>query len=217
MRLQVIAPMIRATMKAVAALLTGASMSLGVSLAALAADGATIAEQCAACHGKNGVSTESSIPTIAGYSAKYLVDSLKNFRTKIRSCAEVTVPSGPKKGTKSDMCKVTAELSEADGEAAAKFFAAQKFVRAKQPFDAAKAQKGVPVYKLRCEKCHEDNGSSPDEDNGILAGQWTPYLRDQIAGFRAGKRPIDDKMKQRLDKVTREEEELLLHFFASQQ
>jgi cytochrome c553 len=44
-----------------------------------------------------------------------------------------------------------------------------------------------------------------------------PYLRDQIANFRAGKRPIDEKMKQRLDKVNKEEEEQLLHFFASQQ
>ena len=182
-----------------------------------AADPATIAEQCAACHGKNGVSTESSIPIIAGYSAKYLVESLKNFKKKLRTCAEVSIPSGPKKGTKSDMCKVVADLPEGDFEAISKHFAAQKFVRAKQPFDPAKAQKGVPVYKLRCEKCHEDNGASPDEDNGILAGQWTPYLREQLAGFRAGKRPLDDKMKQRLDKVTKEEEELLLHFFASQQ
>jgi len=198
---------------------TLAAFALGACLCApvLAADVATIAEQCAACHGKNGVSTESSIPIIAGYSSKYLVESLKNFKKKVRTCAEVSIPSGPKKGTKSDMCKVVADLPEGDFEAISKHFAAQKFVRAKQPFDAAKAQKGVPVYKLRCEKCHEDNGASPDEDNGILAGQWTPYLREQLAGFRAGKRPLDDKMKQRLDKVTREEEELLLHFFASQQ
>jgi cytochrome subunit of sulfide dehydrogenase len=182
-----------------------------------AADVATIAEGCAACHGRNGVSTESSIPIIAGYSAKYLGESLRNFKKKIRTCAEVTIPSGPKKGGKSDMCKVVADLNEADMDAMAKHFASQKFVRAKQPFDAAKAARGAPVYKLRCEKCHEDNGSSPDEDNGILAGQWMPYLRDQLVGFRTGKRPIDDKMKQRLDRVTKEEEELLLHFFASQQ
>jgi len=125
--------------------------------------------------------------------------------------------SGPKKGQKSDMCKVAADLADADVDAVAKYFASQKFVRAKQPFDAAKAAKAVPVYKLRCEKCHENNGASPDEDNGILAGQWMPYMRDQLVYFRSGKRPIDDKMKQRLDKVTKEEEELLLHFFASQQ
>ena len=115
------------------------------------------------------------------------------------------------------MCKVLSDLPEDDIEALAKYLAAQRFVRAKQPFDAVKAQKANAVYKLRCEKCHEDNGSSPSEDNGILAGQWMPYLRDQLVGFRTGKRPIDDKMKQRLDKVTPEEEDLLIHFFASQQ
>jgi sulfide dehydrogenase cytochrome subunit len=203
-----------------ARVLSALVFSAGVGLAAMtafAADVATIANQCAACHGKDGASTESNIPIIGGYSTKYIEESIKNFRKKIRSCAEVTVPSGPKKGTKSDMCKVVADLSEADAEAVSRYFAAQKFVRAKQPFDAAKAQKGSSVYKLRCEKCHENGGSSPDEDNGILAGQWTPYLRDQLAGFRTGKRPLDDKMKLRLDKVTKEDEELLLHFFASPQ
>lgn len=209
--------MTRQNIRTLFMLVSGASIGLAVATVAVAADGATLAEQCAACHGKNGVSTESNIPIIAGYSAKYLVESMKNFRKKIRTCAEVTIPSGPKKGTKSDMCKVVADLSDADAEAVAKYMAAQKFVRAKQPFDAAKAQKGSAVYKLRCEKCHENNGASPDEDNGILAGQWTPYLKEQLAGFRAGRRPIDDKMKLRLDKVTKEDEELLLHFFASQQ
>jgi len=193
-------------------------VACAAALPAIAADPATIAEQqCFNCHGRNGVSTESSIPTIAGYSAKYLAESLRNFRKKVRSCAEVTIVAGPKKGTKSDMCKVSGDLSEADVDAMAKFFAAQKFVRAKQSFDPAKAKKGADVYKLRCEKCHENNGSSPDEDNGILAGQWTPYLRDQLVNFRTGKRPLDDKMKQRLDKVNKEEEEAVLHFFASQQ
>jgi len=209
--------MSRQSIRALAALLSGATLGLAVASAALAADGAAIAEKCAVCHGKDGASTESSIPIIGGYSAKYIVESIRNFRKKIRTCAEVTIPSGPKKGTKSDMCKVVADLSDADAEAVARHYAAQKFVRAKQPFDPAKAQKGSSVYKLRCEKCHENNGSSPDEDNGILAGQWTPYLKEQLAGFRAGRRPIDDKMKLRLDKVTKDDEELLLHFFASQQ
>jgi len=190
----------------------------GAAPQAHAADAATtFDQQCVACHGKNGVSSEPKIPIIAGYSAKYINETMGAFRKKTRTCAEVSIPSGPKKGTKSDMCKVLADLSDADVDALAKYLAAQKFVPAKQPFDAAKAQKAASVYKLRCEKCHEDNGSSASEDNGILAGQWTPYLRDQLVGFRTGKRPIDDKMKQRLDKVTPEEEDLLLHFFASQQ
>jgi sulfide dehydrogenase cytochrome subunit len=198
-------------------MLVCASAGLAAATTARAADGATVAEQCAVCHGKNGASTESSIPIISGYSAKYIAESLANFRKKVRTCAEVTVPSGPKKGTKSDMCKVVADLSEADADAVARHFAAQKFMRAKQPFDAAKAQRGSSVYKLRCEKCHENTAASPDEDHGILAGQWTPYLREQLANFRSGRRPLDDKMKLRLDKVGKDEEEALLHFFASQQ
>jgi sulfide dehydrogenase cytochrome subunit len=195
-----------------------AAAGLMLSPMAVASDAATIMDQqCAACHGRNGASTESNIPIIGGYSAKYVSESLRSFKKKLRTCAEVTIPAGPKKGQKSDMCKVVANLSEAEMDALAKHLAAQKFVRAKQPFDAAKAQKGAAVYKLRCEKCHENNGASPDEDNGILAGQWMPYMRDQLVGFRTGKRPIDDKMKQRLDRVNKEEEEQLLHFFASQQ
>ena len=203
-----------------------AALRLAATLAcaALAAAGAAAAdpaalmnEQCSTCHGRNGASTEPGIPIIGGYSAKYVVESLRGFKKRIRACAEVTVVSGPKKGTRSDMCKVVDALSDADIDAIAKHLAAQRFVRARQSFDAAKAQRGASVYKLRCEKCHENNGASPDEDNGILAGQWTPYLKEQLANFRSGRRPLDDKMKQRLDKVTKEEEEQLLHFFASQQ
>jgi sulfide dehydrogenase cytochrome subunit len=209
--------MIRHKARAVTLLLSGALLSPAAATVAVAAEGSALAEQCAVCHGKNGASTDPSIPIIGGYSAKYILESVKNFRKKSRTCAEVTVLAGPKKGTKSDMCKVVADLTEADAEAVARYLAAQKFVRAKQPFDAAQAKRGSAVYKLRCEKCHENGGSSPDEDNGILAGQWMSYLREQLVGFRSGKRPIDEKMKQRLDRVNKEDEEALLHFFASQQ
>ncbi len=205
-------------MKALTLWLAGLSIGAALATGANAADGAAVFDQqCAMCHNKGGASTDSSIPIIGGYSTTYITDSIKNFRTKVRICAEVTIPSGPRKGQKSDMCKVTADLSDADAEAAARYLAAQKFVRAKQPFDAALAEKGIAVYKLRCEKCHENNAARPDEDNGILAGQWSAYVRAQLVAFRAGKRPIDEKMKQRLDKVNKEEEEWLVNFYASQQ
>ena len=194
-----------------------AGVLLALAAAAHAADGVQVYEQCAACHGKNGASTESAIPIIGGYSSKYILESLRAFKKKIRACSETQFPSGPKKGTKTDMCRIANDLNDADAEAVARHLAAQRFVRAKQPFDAAKAKRGEPVYKLRCQKCHEDNGAAADEDNGILAGQWMGYVRDQLVAFRTGKRPIDDKMKQRLDRVNKEEEEFLVHFFASQQ
>jgi sulfide dehydrogenase cytochrome subunit len=146
-----------------------------------------------------------------------VVDSVQNFRKKLRPCAEVTIPSGPKKGTKSDMCKVVADLGDDEAQAIGKWLSGRKFVPAKQPFDAAKVARGESVYGRLCRRCHEDNGRSPDEDNGIVAGQWTPYLKGQIAAFRAGKRSIDDKMKARLDKLGPEDEDALLNFYASQQ
>jgi len=185
---------------------------------AFAADGATVFEQkCMMCHGPDGASKHSSIPIIGGYSVKYIVESVKNFRKKLRPCAEVTIQSGPKKGSRSDMCKVVAELSDADAEAAARYLARKPFVRAKQPFDPEKAARGQSIYGKLCRRCHEENGSSPEEDNGIVAGQWTPYLKAQLVAFRAGKRAIDEKMKVRLEKVSPEDEEAILHFYASQQ
>ena len=199
-------------------LLAGIALGLCAAPAALAADGPKVYEdKCMQCHGQEGASQDSSIPIIGGYSAKYVVDSMHNFRKKLRPCAEVTIPSGPKKGQKSDMCKVVADLGDDEAQAVAKWLSGRKFVPAKQPFDASKVARGESVYGRLCRRCHEDNGRSPDEDNGIVAGQWTPYLKAQIAAFRAGKRSIDDKMKARLDKLGPEDEDALLNFYASQQ
>ena len=196
-----------------------AGVAIGLAAAPTAAvDGAALFEQkCLSCHGADGASQTSSIPTIGGYSAKYIVDSMGNFKKKLRPCTEVSIPSGPKKGSKADMCQVVAEVSAVEADAVARYLAGRKFVRAKQAFNPAKAAQGQSLYGKLCRRCHEDNGSSPDEDNGILAGQWTPYLKAQLQAFRAGKRTIDDKMKARLEKVGAEDEEALLHFFASQQ
>lgn len=199
-------------------LLAAIALGLCSAPAALAADGPKVYEQkCMQCHGQDGASKDSSIPIIGGYSAKYVVDSMQNFRKKLRPCAEVTIPSGPKKGQKSDMCKVVADLSDDEAQAVARWLSGRKFVPARQPFDATKVSRGESVYGRLCRRCHEDNGRSPDEDNGIVAGQWTPYLKAQIAAFRAGKRSIDDKMKARLEKLGPEDEDALLNFYASQQ
>jgi sulfide dehydrogenase cytochrome subunit len=199
-------------------IVAGIAVALHAGCTARAADGPEIFEKkCVSCHGQDGASKDSSIPIIGGYSATYVVDSVKNFRKKLRPCAEVTIPSGPNKGQKSDMCKVVADLSDAEAEAVGKWLSGRKFQPAKQPFDPAKVVRGESVYGKLCRRCHEDNGRSPDEDNGIVAGQWTPYLKSQLAAFRGGKRTIDEKMKARLDKLGPEDEEALLNFYASQQ
>jgi cytochrome c553 len=119
----------------------GLVAALGYAGATGAADPAQIAESCANCHGKDGVSTEADVPTIAGLSAQYLTDSMNAYKKKQRPCPETKYRAGAKKGQATDMCKTAAELSDADVAAVAKLLAGKKFVRAKQSFDAAAAKK----------------------------------------------------------------------------
>jgi sulfide dehydrogenase cytochrome subunit len=181
----------------------------------LAADVNELVEPCAGCHGKDGVSTESEIPIIAGNSATYIIDTMVSFKDEERPCEETEILDGPRKGEKDDMCKIAADLSEADTKLIAEHFAGKPFVRAKQDFDADKAKLGKGIHDTSCKKCHEDGGSSPDDDAGIMAGQWIPYLRDQFEEYAADERPMPKKMKTKFKKLNETDMENLVHYYAS--
>ena len=200
--------------RAAGSLLLGITMVAG---SAWAADAGKLAEGCANCHGKDGVSSESEVPTIAGFSAAYLDESLTRYKKKERNCPETKYHSGEKKGQKTDMCSIAKELSAADIKQLSQHYAGKKFVRAKQKFDPALAKKGAVLHERGCEKCHADNGSSPKDDSGILAGQWMPYLQEALADFKNGKRPIDKKMKPKIEKLDKADFDALVHYYGSLQ
>ena len=131
----------------IASLLGLAFSSIGFS-----ADMAKLTESCTSCHGKDGASTESDIPSIGGMSAKYLNITFKAYKEKERPCAETAIRSGAQKDTKTDMCKVVAALSDDDIKELVTFYSGKKFVRSAQTFDAALAAKGKEIHKLNCEK-----------------------------------------------------------------
>ncbi|MGQ0587359.1 MAG: c-type cytochrome [Gammaproteobacteria bacterium] len=172
-------------------------------------------EACADCHGKDGASTESDVPSIGGLSEQYLLDTLAAYKDKKRPCPETAYRAGDKKRPKTTMCSITAKLNDADVAAVAKDLAGEPFVKAKQPFDAAKAARGKQRHDLACEKCHSEGGTLADDDAGILAGQWTPYLRASFEEFRSGARPMPEKMKPKFEPLKPEELEALLHYYAS--
>jgi sulfide dehydrogenase cytochrome subunit len=198
---------------------TAAALLLGVTLVASngvwAADAAKLAEGCANCHGKDGVSTESDVPTIAGFSAAYVSESLMHYKKKERHCPEAKYHSGDKKGQKTDMCAIANDLSDADMKGLAQYYAGKKFVRAQQNFDPALAKKGKELHDRSCEKCHSENGSVAKDDSGILAGQWMPYLQEALADFKAGKRPIDKKMKPKIEKLDKADFDALVNYYGS--
>ena len=184
---------------------------------ASAVDVDTLAKNCASCHGKDGASSESTIPSIGGISDFYMIDTMAVYRDQARPCVEAEHLDGPDKGKKTDMCKIAAELDEKEIEALAGYYSARPFVRAKQDFDAGKAATGQAVHERNCEKCHEDGGASAADDAGILAGQWTPYLRQVFEHYDTGKREMPEKMEPKYEKLDAAEKEALLHYYASLQ
>lgn len=197
-------------------LLAGASLfSLSLAAGVRAADVNQLAENCATCHGKDGASHNSDIPTIGGFSATYIDGSLTAYQNKERPCPEAKYVDGPKKGQTTDMCKLAKELSAADIKQVGGYFAGKKFVRAKQKFDAALAAEGKKIHADHCEKCHTEGGSVADDDSGILAGQWMPYVAEAFKEFDSGKRPMDKKMKPKYEKLDKAKKEALLNYYAS--
>ena len=166
-----------------------------------------LAAQCDGCHGPNGASGGPAIPNIGGNNPEYLVEYLKE------------VASGEYPST--IMGRIAKGYTEDEIKRIAAHYAKQKWVPAKQKFDAALAKEGAKLHEKYCEKCHEDGGRKADEDVAILAGQWLPYLHFTMADFVSGRREMTKKMKKKVNKLLKKKGEkglnAVLEFYASQQ
>ena len=165
---------------------------------------AMLSNTCAGCHGTNGASVGPSMPVIAGMSEAFLVDSMKKFKSGER-------PS-------SIMGRLAKAYSDEEIKLVAEYFAKYPFVRGTQETDPAKVAIGKQIHEQRCRKCHIDNGRD-SEDGSILGGQWKEYLQISMSEFRSGKRPMPKKMAEKMEgenKLTPEEVEAIIHFYASQ-
>ncbi len=182
------------------------------------ADALDDVEQCNSCHGEDGVSTESDVPTIAGASAFVIEEYMFQYLDRTRPCRESKYRSGDTERPATDMCVIAEELGEDEFAEIAEYYSSKDFVAATQDFDAVKAEAGRKVHKKHCEKCHSDGGSYADDDAGLLAGQWMPYLEQVFADYAAGERDMmEDKMKQKIDGLDAENIDALVHYYASLQ
>lgn len=171
------------------------------------ASGAMLAASCNGCHGPDGVSVGPGIPSIGGQSVDYMVSIMQGF-------AKGEVPS-------TIMGRIAKGYTADEIKNMAAYYSKKPFVPAKQKFDAAQAKTGAKLHAKYCEKCHEDGGKKAEEDSGILAGQWLPYLHFTMADFLSGKREMTKKMRKKvkklLDKEGKKGLEALFHYYASQQ
>lgn len=176
--------------------------SLGLVAAAAGAKNHELVFKCTICHGENGISPEAAYPSIAGLPVPMQVDAMNGYRKGTRDCGPV-----PR------MCKVSQNLTDEEILQLSTFFAAFPFQPAEQPFDAALAARGKHLHEDYCQVCHGD--SPADAEKGILHGQWAGYLRYSLAQYRTGHRKQPPSMRRQTEKLSDEDIEALVNYYAS--
>jgi len=177
----------------------------------LAGDFDELVTRCEICHGQDGNSGLPIFPSISGFSYEGFLYTMDEYRENRRIAAELRRPGEPE----DVMVNVAQQLSEAEVEALAKYYSERTFTPVRQRFDPVLASRGAILHERHCEQCHEQNGTQPADDAPILAGQWTPYLRQQFDNILSGKRLVSRRMSNRVRKLDQEEIEALLNFYAS--
>jgi len=165
-----------------------------------------LAETCEGCHGTSGNSEGPAIPSIAGMSEDYMIESMAAYR------------EGDTKST--IMGRLVKGYTEEEVALMAKFYADQTPIAANQASNSAQAKKGKVIHDKYCEKCHSDGGKNVEDDSGLLAGQWIPYLQYTFEDYAKDDREQSKKMKKKLDAVIAKHGDAgvdsLIQYYASQ-
>lgn len=185
--------------------MAGCALVLGCALSGSTLAAPPTAEMisfaCAGCHGTNGGSAGLTMPSLANQSKSAIVDAMKKFKSGDR-------PS-------SIMGRLAKGYTDADFAAMGEFFSRQKFHATTQVVDAAKAKKGADLQEANCSRCHLDDGKDGKDDTPVMASQWLEYLKMQAALYDSGARKMPKDMADKWNKLSKEDREALLHFFAS--
>ena len=181
------------------------SSMMSANIMAATPEASMLANTCAGCHGTNGSSVGPASPTIAGISVEYFIETMEAYKKAER-------PS-------TIMSRIAKGYTEEEIKLMANFFSKQEFIRQPQSHNAKLAIKGKKLHKKYCEKCHEDGGTSSEDDAGILAGQWQTYLRYSMQDFTSGNRTMEKKMKKKVNSLQKDHGDAgidaLIHFYSS--
>ena len=130
---------------------------------------ASMAANCASCHGTNGISVGPATPSIGGMSKQYFGKVLLDYQSGHRAS---TVMGRIAKGYSADELN---RLSE--------FFSQQPYAAAKQEADATLAARGRGLHQQYCASCHISEGKDADLTGVRLAGQWKPYMQRTLKDY----------------------------------
>ncbi len=135
-----------------------------------AKSGQELASSCSGCHGKDGNSQDSKIPSLAGQDAAYLVSAINAYKES---------------GTRNhnDMKGVVKEL-----DIKAKLNLAQFYSEQSPTGETPRSLEGSEVLSKKCNRCHGSNGGKPDPEKPRIAGQRQSYLANALTAYKTGDR-----------------------------
>ncbi len=164
-----------------------AGLSLG-AFSQAAPSGEMLGNTCAGCHGTNGASVGNAIPSIAGLSETYMVETMNAYK------------SGDRAST--IMGRIAKGYSDEQIESMAGFFADQEvYKNTNQKFNAANVAKGKALHDKYCDKCHTEGGTVADDDAGQLSGNAKMFLEWSLADFHDGSRDMEKKMAKKMKRM----------------
>jgi cytochrome c553 len=168
--------------------------------------GATLAQQCAICHGPVGVSRADS-PNLAGQYPAAIYKQLKDFKSGARVNATMTPFAVPL--TEQDMVDLTA------------YYAYLPRLPAYHPDKETPAPRivlnGAPLRNVAsCGSCH--GGLDNKTGSPWLEGQSVVYIKAQLQAFASGTRrnDISQQMRNIARQMTPEEIDAAARYYASQ-
>ncbi len=129
--------------------------------------GAPLAAVCGGCHGIQGVSVDSSTPSLAGQDEQYLVEAIKAYRTSRK---------------RENMRLYITGLTDKDIGNIAAYYAVQ---RSKAP---EKGESLVQEYVDRCNRCHGPAVDNPAMAIPRIRGQDKDYLVMALRAYRDDRR-----------------------------
>ena len=191
-------------------------LALGLSAVPAAGQTDELVALCEDCHGIDGVSVHSDVPTIAGQSASFLSKSLKTFQIWGRPCIKSSFRHGDTSRPKTDMCQIAEGLTGEEIKALGEHFSARTFVPTAQPFEAELVARGAGLHQEHCETCHEQGGTVSGR-GPRLAGQWVPYLKIALKFVPTGEHLVPPAMESVIAGLSEQDIDALMNYFASQQ
>jgi len=162
----------------------------------------TALQVCSICHGIDGNAVSPNFPNLAGQPKAYLVEELKEFRSKSRA----------DKAAVQYMWGLARNLTDAQIDGLAAYYSAQE-PRSPGSGDPGQASKGKEIYfsgvpehqVLACATCHGDTAQGAD-NIPRLASQHASYVVKQLTVYQgASDRPGGVVMAEMCKGMTKQE------------